>query len=326
MADTIDVEATPIEQELGTISRGEKWLAGAAERVALRCEEYRPPERIESEKQRKECASARTQVRKDAAEIDAERKALLRTMEDALRKFKSEVKDVLSPLTDLDEEYKRLLDEYEEGWKANRVIELTEEYEALAPDIAMPIGGNTAALVPFERLMARFGSEKGKVWTNRSTNIQAAKQMIGEAIYVIADAERTIRESVPEEDVDGTLLSYFASLDLQQALSSARKLREQREQLARLEAERAARESEWADARRDADDYPSPPPAPEAHPASAPSPAPVTDVPHAWVIIASSATKAQMLQLRDYARSVGIPFDCIYSGTLQEVYGRLHNA
>lgn len=322
MADTIDVEATPIEQELDTISRGERWLAGAAERVALRCEEYRPPKRIESERERKECVSARTQVRKDAAEIDAERKALLRTMEDALRKFKSDVKDVLSPLTDLDEEYKRLLDEYEEGWKANRVIELTEEYEALAPDIAIPIGGNSAALVPFERLMARFGSERGKVWTNRSTNIQAAKAMIGESIYVIADAERTIRETVPEEDVDGTLLSYFASLDLQQALSGARKLREQREQLAQLEAERAAREAEWANPQPPVEPLPNPQPMVQP----APAPAATVDVPHAWVIIASSATKAQMLQLRDYARSVGIPFDCIYSGTLQEVYGRVTNA
>lgn len=316
MADTIEVEATPIDTELDTLTKAERWLAGASERVSERCELYRPPERIESEKQRKDCVAARTQARKDAAEIDNERKAMLRTMEDALKKFKSEVKDVLSPLTDLDAEYKRLLDEYEEMWRSQRVIELTEEYEGIAPDLM--------ELVPFERLNERFGKVPKKVWLNRSTNIQAAKQMLGEAIYAIADAERTIRETVPQEDVESTLLSYFRSLDLQQALSNARHLREQREQLAQLEAERAAREAQW--------ENPQPVVEPEPPLMSQPAPPqpvmqqPLTDVPHAWVIIASSATKAQMLQLRDYAKSVGIPFDCIYSGTLEDVYRRVANA
>lgn len=317
MADeVIEVEATPIDQELSILSKAEKWLAGAAERVATQCEQYKPPERIESEQMRKDCTNARTSVRKDVATIDAERKAMLRDAEDALKRFKSNVKDVLTPLTDLDAEYKRLLDEYEEQWRTDRVIELTEEYEGIAPDLV--------ELVPFDRLMARFGNEKGKVWTNRSTNLVAAKQMLGEAIYTIADAERTIRESVPEEDVHDTLASYFGSLDLQAALSNARHLREQREQLARLEAERAAREAMWENPQPEVEPSPAPVPAPMPDPQ--PVVQPVTDVPHPWVIVASLATKAQMLQLRDYARSVGIPFDCIYSGTLEEVYGRLHNA
>lgn len=315
MAEPIEVEATPIDTELDTISKAEKWLAGASERVAARCELYRPPARIESEQQRKDCVAARTQARKDAAEIDAERKAMLRTMEDALKKFKSEVKDVLSPLTDLDVEYKRLLDEYEEAWRANRVIELTEEYEGIAPDLV--------ELVPFERLNAKFGTTPKKVWLNRSTNIQLAKQMLAESIYVIADAERTIREQVPEQDVQDTLLSYFQTLDLQQALSNARHLREQRENLARLEAERAAREAQWEDPQPVVESYPEPQPVVQPvqqHNQQA------ADAPHAWVIVSSSATKAQMLQLRDYARSVGIPFDCIYSGTLEDVYRRVTNA
>ena len=237
---------------------------------------------------------------------------MLRDAEDALKKFKSNVKDVLNPLSDLDAEYKRLLDEYEEAWKTERVIELTKEYESIAPDLV--------ELVPFDHIMARFGYEKGKVWTNRSTNLIAAQQMLGEAIFTIADAERTIRESVPEEDMRDTLASYFNSLDLQRALSDARRLREQREQLARLEAERAAREAQFEQP------APEPMPEPTPQPVAQPMPSPMTDVPHPWVIVASSATKAQMLQLRDYARSVGIPFDCIYSGTLDEVYGRLHNA
>lgn len=306
-----DVEAKVIDTELDTLTKAEKWLAGAAERVSERCELYRPPASIESEKQRKDCVEARAQCRKDAQEIDNERKALLRTIEDALKKFKSEVKDVLAPLTDLDAEYKRLLDEYEEGWRTERVIELTQEYEAMAPQLV--------PLVPFERLMARYGNEKGKVWTNRSTNIVSCKEMLALALYDIAECERTIREQVPEEDVKSTLATYFDTLDLQGAQFAARRLREQRERLAQLEAERAAREAQWAN--------PQPVVEPEPQPVvDAPVAQPVADAPHPWVIIASSATKAQMLRLRDYARCVGIPFDCIYSGTLQEVYGRVSNA
>lgn len=305
MADAIDVDAKPIEQELDTITKAERWLAGASERVSERCALYRPPKRIESEQQRKDCVASRTAVRKDASEIDNERKAILRTMEDALKRFKSEVKDVLSPLTDLDAEYKRLLDEYEETWRTERVLELTEEYEGIAPDLV--------ELVPFERLMARYGNERGRVWTNRSTNVQLAKEMLGAAIFQIADAERIIREQVPEEDVQDTLLSYFKSLDLQQALSNAHALKEQRERLAQLEAERAAREAQWSQPQPEVESYPEPQPVPQ----------PMADVPHAWVIVASSATRQQMLQLRDYAHSVGIPFDAIYSGTLDEVHGRL---
>lgn len=315
MAEPIEVEATPIDTELDTLTKAERWLAGASKRVSERRELYRPPKKIESEKQRTDCVKARTQVRKDAAEIDNERKAMLRTMEDALKKFKSEVKDVLSPLTDLDAEYRRLLDEYEEMWRSQRIVELTEEYEGIAPDLM--------ELVPFERLNERFGKTPNKVWLNRSTNIQAAKQMLGEAIYVIADAERTIREQVPEQDVQDTLLSYFQTLDLQQALGNARRLREQRESLARLEDERAAREAQWEDPQPVVESYPEPQPVVQPvqqHNQQA------ADAPHSWVIVSSSATKAQMLQLRDYARSVGIPFDCIYSGTLEEVYGRVTNA
>lgn len=309
MPDVINVDAKTIDQEVTVLSKSEKWLADAAERVSACCEQYKPPERIESDKQRKECVESRTSVRKDAAIIDNEREAMLRDAEDALKRFKSNVKDVLTPLTDLDAEYKRLLDEYEEQWRTQRVIELTEEYEGIAPDLV--------ELVPFDRLMARFGSDKGKVWTNRSVNIVAAKEMVGNAVMTIADAEQTIREQVPDEDVQDTLLAYFQSLDLQRALSDARHKREQRENLARLEAERAEREAQWAAMNAEQASV-----AEDAVP-ERPSAVPVQDVVHPYVFVSSGATKAQVLRFRDLAREAGIPIDCAYVGTLQEVYERV---
>lgn len=307
--DVINVDARPIDQEVTVPSKAERWLADASKRVSACHEQYKPPKRIESEDQRKECVDSRASVRKDAAIIDNERKAMLRDAEDALKRFKASVKDVLKPLTDLDAEYKRLLEEYEEQWRAERVIELTEEYEGIAPDLA--------ELVPFDRLMARFGSDSGKVWTNRSTNVVAAKEMVGEAVMTIADAERTIRDGVPEEDVRDTLASYFNTLDLQQALSSARHLREQREQLARLEAERAEREAQWAAMNAEQASVAEEPPAVR------PVAVPVQDVVHPYVFVSSGATKAQVLKFRDLARKAGIPIDCAYVGTLREVYERV---
>lgn len=306
----MDVEAKVIDTEIATLSKAEEWLAKASERVAERCELYKPPTEITSEAQYKDARSSRAACRKDAAEIDNERKAILRDMEDALKKFKSEVKDVLSPLTDLDAEYKRVLDIYDEGLKTQRFLELSEEYEGLAPDL-VPV-------VPLERIIERYGNERGNVWLNKSTNVMAAKAMLGEAIYKIADGERLLTETADASDLDELKTIYFNTLDVHATLIEARRRKEQRERVAELERARQEREAAYQ--------QPQPMVQPNPQPVVQPTPQTMTDVPHAWVIIASSATRAQMLQLRDYARSVGIPFDCIYSGTLNEVYGRVANA
>lgn len=304
----MDVEAKVIDADLATISKAEEWLAKASERVAERCELYKPPAQITTEAEFKDARSARAQCRKDAAEIDNERKAILRDMEDALKKFKSEVKDVLSPLTDLDARYKELLDSYDEMLRTQRVIELSEEYAGIAPDLV--------DVVPLERIIERFGNEKGKAWLNKSTNIMAVKGMLGEAIYQIADAERTLSEMADPADLEEVKAIYFDRLDLQAALSEARRRRDQRERVAELERVRREREAAYAQ-------YVA-----ESQPEVETVPQPVVEtVPqeeaHAWVIVASSATRSQMMRLRDLARSEGIVFDCIYSGTLQEVYERV---
>ena len=306
----MDVEAKVIDTEIATLSKAEEWLAKASERVAERCELYKPPTEITSEAQYKDARSSRAACRKDAAEIDNERKAILRDMEDALKKFKSEVKDVLSPLTDLDAEYKRVLDIYDEGLKTQRFLELSEEYEGLAPDL-VPV-------VPLERIIEHYGNERGNVWLNKSTNVMAAKAMLGEAIYKIADGERLLTETADASDLDELKTIYFNTLDVHATLIEARRRKEQRERVAELERARQEREAAYQ--------QPQPVVQPNPQPVVQPVQQPMADVPHPWVIVASSATKAQMLQLRDYARSVGIPFDCIYSGTLEEVYGRIANA
>ena len=223
----IEVEAEIIEAEISPLASAERWLAGASERVAERRELYRPPKAIANDTQRKDAMAARAQVRKDVAEIDAERKAMLRSVEDGLKRFKASVKDVFSPLTDLDAEYKELLDAYEAQWKADRELELAQEYEAIAPDLV--------PLVPFRTILARYGQQRGKVWTNRSTNVEAAKDMLADAVEDIAGGERTVDELVDDEDREAIKARYFQTLDLQATLAEARRAKEQRERVRQLE-------------------------------------------------------------------------------------------
>lgn len=234
MADAINVKATPIDDELSKLSAAEAWLAEASERVAERCKLYKPPEKIVDEDGRLSATDARTQVRKDAAEIDNERKVMLRQAEDALKQFKSSVKSVISPLTDLDAEYKRLLDEYEAEWKLNRKAELEELYVDTAPMLA--------DIVPFDRIIERYGNERGSVWLNR-ISIVSVRQKVIDALNSIAENERTIDELVPEDDRVEVKAIFFDTLDINAAMREARRLKEQRERVLRLESERAELET-----------------------------------------------------------------------------------
>ena len=300
----IDVEATPIDDELSVMTRAELWLAQASERVSERCELYRPPERIETERQRKDAMASRAACRKDVAEIDGERKAMLREVEDKLKEFKANVKDVLTPLNDIDATYKRLLDEYEDGWRAMREIELAQEYEDQAPDLVR--------LVPFSRVLARYGNERGSAWLNRSTNVERAKDLLANAVYDIAENEKAIDALVDDEERVEAKARYFDTLDLQGTLTEARRAKEQRERVRVLEMERMEREhaQEHPVARQEPEQVT----VAQERPVAQPSP----DAPHGWVICVPSATKEQMMDVAEHMRSRGIVFDAIYSGTLED--------
>lgn len=334
----IEVEAEIMDGGLAALSKADAWLAEQRERVAVMAEQYRPPESIEDERARKEAVLARADCRRDAAEIDAERKAMLRDAEDALKRFKAGVRDVLAPLTELDETYKRLLDEYEERWRAEREIELAREYADIAPDLV--------PLVPFSRLHDRYGSSKGSQWLMRSTNIEAAKDMLADAVGEIADAERTISELADAGDAEGLKARYFQTLDLQGTLSEARRLAEQRERVRALEEQRREREEQArlaAEQMMERAAAPADEPAPETAPmpaATDAAPEPVTmpertisatirmpeepeaETPHPWVVSVPSATRSEMGDVAAFMRSRGIRFDRIYAGTLAEAYAK----
>lgn len=245
MTDTIDATAEVIESELSPLSRAEQWLAEARDRVSELAAQYHVPDEIATDAAYKDAKQARSSVRRDAQELDGERKRMTREMDDALKRFRTDVKGVLEPLTELDLAYKAAIDDYEERWGRERRAALQEAYDEYAPDLV--------PLVPLDRLVARYGSERGKGWLNRSTNVEAAKAGMRGAIDSIAAGERTIAAAVDPEDLEGAKADYFASLDVGHAIQAAHARAEQRERVRRLEEERRRREAEYERIRAEAE-------------------------------------------------------------------------
>lgn len=239
------VDAEVIESDLSPLAASELWLADARERVAELAVQYRVPDEIVTDKEYKDAKQSRASVRKDAAAIDAERKATTRAMDDALRAFRDGVKDVLEPLTELDVAYKAALDAYDERWGQERRQALQDAYDEYAPDLV--------PLVPLDRLIAKFGSDRGKGWLMRSVNVEAAKAGLRGSVDAIAAGERTVEGAVAPEDAEGAKADYFSTLDVGQAIQAAQARAEQRERVRRLEEERREREEEYQRMRADAE-------------------------------------------------------------------------
>lgn len=244
MAEPTMVDAEIIEEGISPLSKAEQWLAGARDRVSELAAQYRVPEEIADERSYRDAKASRAAVRKDAAELDSERKRMTREMDDALKRFRTDVKGVLEPLTELDAAYRAALDEYEARWGAQRRAELQEAYDEYAPDLV--------PLVPLDRLVTRYGSERGKGWLMRSTNVEAAKAGLRGAIDSVAAGEQTLEAAVDPDDLEGAKADYFATLDLGRAISDAQARAAQRERVRRLEEERRAREEEAARAAQEA--------------------------------------------------------------------------
>ena len=237
MAEPTMVDAEVIEEGISPLSKAEQWLAGARDRVSELAAQYRVPEEIADERAYKDAKASRAAVRKDAAELDAERKRMTREMDDALKRFRTDVKGVLEPLTELDAAYRAALDEYEARWGAQRRADLQEAYDEYAPDLV--------PLVPLDRLVTRYGSERGRGWLMRSTNVEAAKAGLRGAIDGVAAGEQTLEAAVDPDDLEGAKADYFATLDLGRAIADAQARAAQREEEQRRleEAARAAQEA-----------------------------------------------------------------------------------
>ena len=278
-AEVIDVDVTPL-------SGAEKWLAKTSERVERIASEYHAYE-IEDSDMLAQAKRERAAVRRDATEIDNERKSMTRIIDDAVKKFRSDTKVMLRPLTELDEAYKAEIDAYSDRKMKERKASLEEHYRELAPLLAVP-SEDGRALVPFDKVLERYGmGQLGKKWLLSSTLYKEAESELDQAVEQIQQYERTIVGAVAPSDADDIRAIYFDTLDMGTAMAELENRKRQRARLEALEQERR----EMAEWQRMLELDPEPEPAPivETVPAPDATFAPVQPMPDAMPMPTPSA-------------------------------------
>ena len=210
MPEPIEAEALPIEQDITPTSGLDRLVASITAEAERLATEYMPRE-ITSEDDYKQSKRERSGARKDIAELKGRYDTQMRAIKDAVKEADARIKAALDPLARIDGGYKAKVDEYEARWKSKRLADLAEAYADFAPDLV--------PLVPFERLMARFGTEKGKQWDARSVSDKQAEEAMRKAVEVVAHDEAFISDSPYEaqdkaaiEEEIGDLLLTVTSL------------------------------------------------------------------------------------------------------------------
>lgn len=233
-----EVEARVIERDLADPTEYERWIAGMREEVQGQLSNFGPHD-ITSADDYRQSGRDRKAARAIIAKWDGQRKEATSRYRKLLSDIKSDVDAALQPLYDADAGYKAALDEWDERAIEDKLAELAQHYEDMAPDLV--------SLVPFAKLDEVYGS--AEKWHLKSTNIQRMKQQLEAHVSGIADDERTIDE-LEMTDGERTALKaeYFSSLDLGTSLSHAIERREQRERVEQLEAERRERERQQREA------------------------------------------------------------------------------
>ena len=231
MNNVIEAQPEVIDVDLAALSRADSFIAEARAKVAERVTLYSPRE-IKNESDYKQAKRDRAACRRDFTEIDNERKALTRALEDALKNFRSQVADITAPLSDLDAEYKVFIEAYETLEREARKQELAEHYYDYAPALK--------DLVSFDRLLTTYGVAKGSQWLGRSTTLASAKEQLEKAVDCIAEGEKAVRAMCADkEEQKQTVADYFRLLDVSETHKLLEERRKVRADLAALEAMRA---------------------------------------------------------------------------------------
>lgn len=311
MAETVEVDAVLIDSDIQKMPAADKWLAGLDGRVDGICSQYGDPDKLTASGRKK----ARADLNKALKEIKSERTDMLRDLKDSIKRFESESNDRCRRLDELIATFDAAVKADESEWRDARRAELESMYAELAPDLVDRVDPDTGeiepALVPFDKLLAKYGQEKGAVWLNKTTNIQIVRMLMQNAVYDIGEGEKAIDSMVPEEDRKDVKARYFDTLDIDRAMADAKRLKEHRERIKAMEFARQA--TTYAA-------MPTPEPVPEPMPEPAQEQEPKEVGPHAWVISIPSATREQMLEVADFMRKNGIGFDRIYSGTVEDAF------
>lgn len=236
MTEVQEVMAEPIDEAIEPMSGLDVLVSDITDEAQRLAAEYQPRE-ITSEEDFKQSKRERTGARKDIAALKQRYTDAMRAIKDAVSEADARAKAALSPLDAIQAEYKRENDAYLDRWRLERCAVIAEEYQDFAPDLV--------PLVPFDRLLRRFGQEKGKQWDARSLSEAQAIAAMQKAVETIAQDERAI-DAYECDDDEKTYMKadYFETLDLSYAFRRMQERKAQRDRVEMLERERRQRDED----------------------------------------------------------------------------------
>lgn len=286
MSGVEEVEATVIDVP-EVMSDADRWLAGAREDVAALVAKYGTHE-ISSEADYRDIKSARTMLRKDIAQLEAQRKAKTKALDEALSRFRSEAARVMAPLAEREAGYKAQLDEWEAGARDRRTEYLRAAYEDYAPALV--------PLVPLETLVGRFAKQDG--WFLKKVTDEGAADLMRRRLDTVASEWGSI-DNLDMTDAERRRCksAYTSTLDYGAAV---RLIADERQRLAHVA------EIEAAQAAPAPDPEPQPAPAPTPEPATEPAPMPAPEPETVTCRFEITCTREQMDGLMAYLRANGI--------------------
>ncbi|MDY4523081.1 MAG: DUF1351 domain-containing protein [Atopobium sp.] len=299
-----EVKATVIEDDIAALTDPQKWILSTQQRVAEIVKDYAPHE-IVSDKDYRESKRARTQSRKEIKAIQDDATERLSAIKEAVKAFEAAKRDVLLPLTTIDDSYKHHIGVYEALVIDSKLQDVEGAYMDYAPALV--------ELVPFQKLREKYAAEDK--WENIGTNVEDIKQSLFARVDRIGQDEKTIEaQQVDAAEKQAMKADYFASLDLGEVLrKSSERLRVAELERQRTEAlEREHLEQQRQQAEQVIEEVFAPEPAPVQAP-----PAPASQA-HPWVVLIDSATREQMTQLAAALKQIGVS-GSIKSGSLKEV-------
>ena len=218
------------------LAGADKWLSERREEVAGVAAEFGAFEIADAAAWR-DAKRQRVALRARIAEIEADRKRMTRAVEGAVKAFKDGAKDVLSPLTELDADYKREIDAWEAKVLDERAGALAALYADEWPDLARQ--------APFQTLADRYAAA-GKWWLMSTTSAKA-EASVRDAARDVAENLATIAATSEGSERLERQADYMRDLDWPRHLQDMKArelrmaaLREAQEERERWEAEQAA--------------------------------------------------------------------------------------
>ncbi len=165
---------------------------------------------------------------------DELRRKLNRDYRAPLDTAKKRYDELMEPIIELHALYKQRRIALEEAQKNEKMRSVQSLYEDMASQIALPIEGQTEALVPFERIVGMFGAK----WPNKSCSIDDIELELVDIVRGIAEGERTLNETDLTHEVEAKAV-YWQTLDVDKAIERDRQLCAAEARQAALDAERA---------------------------------------------------------------------------------------